>query len=44
MNVKVFDLMSRINEKWHIEWHDTCKCKCKVGDNVCNIEQRWNKN
>ena len=29
MNVKVFNLMSRTNETRHIEWHKTCKCKCR---------------
>ena len=28
LNVKVFNLMSRTNETRHIEWHETCKCKC----------------
>ena len=26
INVKVFNLMSRINETRHIIWHETCKC------------------
>ena len=43
LNVKVFNLMSRTNETRHIEWHKTCKCKCKFGANVCNNKQRWNK-
>ena len=25
LNVKVFNLTSRTNEKRHIEWHETCK-------------------
>ena len=36
--------MSRTNETVHIEWHETCKCKCKSGANICNNKQRWNKN
>ena len=43
LNVKVFNLMSRNNETRHIEWHDTCKCECNFGANVCNNKQRWNK-
>ena len=39
LNVKVFNLMSRTNETRHIEWHKTCKCKCKFGDNICNNKQ-----
>ena len=30
INVKVFDLMSRTNEARYIEWHETCKCKCRL--------------
>ena len=36
LNVKVFNLMSRTLETRHIEWHKTCKCECKFGENVCN--------
>ena len=43
LNVKVFNLMSRTNETRFIEWHETCKCECKFGENVCNNKQRWNK-
>ena len=24
-------------------WHETRKCECKFGENVCNNKQRWNK-
>ena len=46
LNVKVFNLMSRTNEKriwtiWqfdnetrHIEWHEICKCKCRLDVNI----------
>ena len=43
INVKIFKLMSRTNETRHIEWHETCKCKCGLDANVCNNEQRWNR-
>ena len=36
--------MSRTNETRFIEWHETCKCGCKFGENVCNNKQRLNKN
>ena len=36
--------MSRTNETRFIEWHGTCKCECKFGENVCNNKQRRNKN
>ena len=44
LTIKVFNLMSRINERRFIECHETCKCECKFGENVCNNKQRWNKN
>ena len=43
LNVKVFNLMSRTNETRCIEWHETCKCKCRLDDSACNNKQRWNK-
>ena len=42
LNVKVFNLMSRTNEKRDIKWHETCKCKCRLDASVCNNKQRWN--
>ena len=41
LNVKVFSLMSRTNETRHIEWHETCKCKCRLDASVCNNKQHW---
>ena len=43
LNVKIFNLMSIINEARHIEWHDTCKSKCRLDARVSNNKQRWNK-
>ena len=42
LKIKVFNLMSRTNETKHIEWHETCKCKCRLHANACNNKQRWN--
>ena len=42
MNIKVFNLKSRTNETRHIEWYETCKCKCRLNSSVCNDKQRWN--
>ena len=39
-NVKVFNLMSWINETKHIKWHETCKCQCRLDAIVCNNKQR----
>ena len=36
--------MSRTNETRFIEWHETCKCECKFGENVSNKKNRCNKN
>ena len=44
LNIKVFSLMSRTNETRHIQWHETCKCECRLDAIVCNNKQRWNKN
>ena len=35
--------MSRTDEAIHVEWHETCKCECKFGANICDNKQRWNK-
>ena len=43
INVKVFNLMSRINETRQIIWHETCKCVCRLTSAICNIRQIWNK-
>ena len=43
INVKVFNLMSWSNQTKHIEWHETCKCKCRLNASVCNNKQRLNE-
>ena len=35
--------MSWSNQTKHIEWHKTCKCKCRLDSSDCNNKQRWNK-
>ena len=42
LSVIAFNLMSRTNGTRHIEWHKTCKCKCRLNASVCNNKQRWN--
>ena len=44
MNIKVFNLMSITDETVHIEWRETCKCKCRLDASVCNDKRRWNDN
>ena len=43
INVKVFNIMVRINEARQIVWHETCKCICKLTSAVCNSRQTWNE-
>ena len=43
INVKVFNLMHRINETRQIIWHETCKCVCRLNSSVCNNRQRCNE-
>ena len=35
--------MLRTNETRHIEWHESCKRKCRLDASVCNNKQRRNK-
>ena len=43
LNVKVFNLMTLTTETRHIEWHESCKCICRLDKIICNNKQRWNK-
>ena len=44
INVKVFNLVSRINQMRHIIWRESCKSICRLSANVCNgCRQRWNE-
>ena len=42
MNVEVFNLLLRTNETKHIEWHQTCKYKCRLYASLCSDKQRCN--
>ena len=44
MNIKVFNLLARINETRKVVWHETCKCVCQLTSAVCNDRQEWNEN
>ena len=33
--------MPRINKARHIEWHESCKYKCRLDADVCNNKQCW---
>ena len=43
-NIKVFNLLARINETRKVVWHETCKCVCRLTSAVCNDRQEWNEN
>ena len=43
INLKVFNLVSWSNQTKHIEWYETCKCKCRLDASVCNNKKRWNE-
>ena len=36
INIKVFNLISRTNERRHVKCHETCKCKYRLDASVCN--------
>ena len=38
-NIKVFNLVSRINETHYVSWHKTCACKCRLDASVSNDRQ-----
>ena len=44
MNIKVFNLLARINETRKVFRHETCKCVCRLTSAVCNDRQEWNEN
>ena len=35
--------MSKTNEATHIEWHETCKCKCRLDASVYDNKQCWDR-
>ena len=39
LNVRAFNRMSRTNVTRHIEWHETCKYKCRLDASACNNKQ-----
>ena len=42
VNVKVFNMITRINEFKTLVKHISCDCKCKVDITICNSNQKWN--
>ena len=42
LNMKVYDLLTMLNETRNVLWHESCKCVCKLNSSVCNNKQIWN--
>ena len=40
INLKVFNLMSRCNQTKQINWHESCKCECKLNSSACNNKRK----
>ena len=40
INVKVHNLVSRVNETKSLVGHELCKCKCVLSQSVCNSYQK----
>ena len=43
INVRVFNLMQRINETRRVIWHETRKFVCRLTSAVCKNKQIWNE-
>ena len=43
LNVKVSNLMQRINETRQIMWHETCNCVSRLTSAVSDNKQIWNE-
>ena len=43
INVKLFNLMQRINETRLVIWHETCKSVYRLSASICNSKQTWNE-
>ena len=42
MNVKVFNLMSRVNETKSLVQYKLCEFKCGLNESECHSRQNWN--
>ena len=39
----MFDLINLENTTKQVEFHEICKCVCKINSSVCSEKQRFNK-
>ena len=44
MNLKIFNLMSQVNEARFLVQHKSCECKCGLNESVSNSKQKWSHN
>ena len=44
MNLKAFNLMSKANETRFLVQHESCECKYRLNESVCNSNEKWNNN
>ena len=42
VNVKVFHIVPRVKETSFLIQYESCECKCRLNENVCNSKQKWN--
>ena len=43
VTVKMFDLIELTNTTKQVEFHESCKCVCKINSTVCKNKQKSNK-
>ena len=43
LNLRVFNMITKINESKTSTKHKSCECKCKFDGRKCNSDQWWNK-
>ena len=36
--------MSWVNKTQFLVQHESCECKCRLNESVCNSNQKWNQN
>ena len=44
INVKVFNIITRIYDAKKLVKHIQCDCKCKFNSAICNSNQKWDNN
>ena len=44
LNMKVYNILTMLNETRTVLWHESCKCVCKLNSSVCNNKQIYNSN